>query len=101
MSVPDFQSLMLPLLEFAADRREHSLSDARDALVKKLGVSEEEGAELLPSGRLAVYDNRVSWAKVYLQQAGLLNSSRRAHFEITQRSRETLQGKQEGFDINL
>jgi restriction system protein len=77
MPIPDFQSLMLPLLELAADGREHSLSEARDALAARLGVSEEERAELLPSGR-PIYDNRVAWAKTYLQQAGLLNSSRRA-----------------------
>jgi len=86
MPIPDFQSLMLPLLEFAADGWEHSLSEARDALAGRLGVSEEERVALLPSGRQAVYDNRVACAKTYLQQAGLLASSRRAHFEIPPRN---------------
>jgi restriction system protein len=97
MAVPDFQSLMLPLLELAADGREHSLGETRDGL----GVSDEERAESLPSGRQAVYDNQVSWAKVYLQQAGLLNSSRRAHFEITPRGREILREKPDRVDIKL
>ena len=101
MPIPDFQSLMLPLLELAADGREHSLSEARDALAARLGVSEEERAELLPSARQAVYDNRAAWAKTYLQQAGLLNSSRRAHFEITPRGREILLERPERVDIKL
>lgn len=85
MAVPDFQSLMLPLVEFAADGQEHSLREAREFLAKRLGVTEEEREELLPSGRQAVFDNRVAWAKTYLQQAGLLNSIRRGYFRITDR----------------
>jgi restriction system protein len=65
MPIPDFQSLMLPLLELAADGREHSLSEARDALAERLGVSEVKRAELFPSGRQAVYDSRVA----YLQRS--------------------------------
>lgn len=101
MAVPDFQSLMLPLVEFAADGQEHSLNEAREFLAKRLGVTDEEREELLPSGRQAVFDNRVAWAKTYLQQAGLLNSSRRAHFQITDRGRQILAEKPDKIDIKL
>lgn len=56
MAIPDYQSPMLPLLDFAADGREQP-----------------------------VFDNRVAWAKTYPQQAGLLSSPRRGHFQITER----------------
>lgn len=101
MSIPDYQTLMLPLMEFAADGREHSLREGRDALATRLGVTDEERAELLPSGRQAVFDNRVGWAKTYLQQAGLLNSSRRGYFEITSRGRQILAENPQKIDVKL
>lgn len=85
MAIPDYQSLMLPLLDFAADGREHPLREARGTLASRLGLSTYERAELLPSGRQPVFNNRVAWAKTFLQQAGLLSSPRRGHFQITER----------------
>ncbi len=101
MAVPDFQSLMLPLMEFAADGQEHSLREARESLAKRLGVTDEEREELLPSGRQAVFDNRVAWAKTYLQQAGLLNPIRRGYFRITDRGRQVLAEKPDRIGIKL
>ena len=72
MAIPDFQSIMLPLLELAGDGKERSLADTRATLAEVLGVSEEERRELLPSGTQPVFNNRVAWASVYLQWAGLL-----------------------------
>ena len=72
MAIPDFQTLMLPLLRFASDGNEHALSEAREALAEQFRLTEEDRATLLPSGRQAVFDNRVAWAKVYLQRGGLL-----------------------------
>lgn len=83
MPIPDFQSCMLPILKLAADRDEHSLSEGREVLAAHFGLTDEERSEMLPSGRQRRFDNRVAWAKVYLEQAGLLTSSRRAHFVIT------------------
>ena len=53
MAVPDFQTIMLPLLKFAGDRREHSTSEAIDALATDFRLTEEDRKELLPSGRQA------------------------------------------------
>jgi restriction system protein len=101
MAVPDFQSLMLPLMEFAADGQEHSLRETRDFLAKALGVTDEERKELLPSGRQAVFDNRVAWAKTYLQQAGLLTSTRRGYFKITERGLGVLAEKPARIEIRF
>lgn len=84
MTIPDFQTLMLPLLQLTADGQEHSIRDARETLADQFTLSPEEKAELLPSGRQPIFDNRVAWAKSYLQQAGVLKPTRRAHFHITE-----------------
>ena len=74
MPIPDFQTIMLPLLKFADDRREHSLREAIEFLADEFNLTEDERRELLPSGQQATFDNRVSWARTYMQKAGLLES---------------------------
>ncbi len=84
MPIPDYQTLMLPLLRFAADRQEHKFREAIEALAVEFSLSGDERAELLPSGTQPVFDNRVGWAKTYLKQAGLLDSPKRGLFHITE-----------------
>ena len=90
MTVPNYQSIMLPLLELAADGREHSLRETIETLSSQLGLSEEERRELLPSGRQPTFDNRVGWARTYMKKAGLLESTRRGYFRITKRGLDVL-----------
>ena len=78
MSIPDFQTLMRPILEFASDGKLHFLAEARESLAAKFKLTEEETKALLPSGRQTVFVNRVAWAKVYLGRAGLLDAPQRA-----------------------
>ena len=82
MSIPDFQTIMLPLLRIAADRKEHALSDVRKMLAEEFQLTPEEKAQLVPSGRQTLFDNRVYWAKAYLQMAGLVESPRHGFFCI-------------------
>ncbi len=63
MGVPDFQSVMLPLLRLASDEQEHALREAIDALADEFSLTEAERKELLPSGRQATFSNRVGWAR--------------------------------------
>jgi len=91
MPVPDFQTLMLPLLRFASDDKEHSMLEARENLAKEFNLSGDELKELLPSGRQATFANRVAWAKVYLGAAGLLHSPRKGILRISERGKEVLQ----------
>lgn len=93
MAVPDFQSFMLPLLEFAGDGEEHSLQEAIDVLAEKFNLSPDDRRELLPSGRQATFDNRVGWTRTYLKKAGLLTSTKRSHFQITPRGQAVLAQK--------
>lgn len=90
MPVPDFQTLMLPLLKFASDGEPHSMPDAREYLAKEFSLSESDLKEMLPSGRQTKFGNRVAWAKVYLSQAGLLESPRRGIFVISEEGRKVL-----------
>lgn len=85
MPIPDYQSIMLPLLQFAADKEEHALRETIDALGKQFGLTTEERKELLPSGRQATFDNRVGWARTYLKKAGCLTSTRRGYYRISER----------------
>ena len=88
--IPDYQTLMLPVLRLCADRTEHSLRELIDTLAQELSIGEEERRELLPSGRQPVLDNRVGWARTYLKKAGLLDSTRRGYVTITERGRAAL-----------
>lgn len=90
MAIPDYQTLMLPVLQLAADEKVHKFSHAVEALAERFKLTEEERGELLPSGSQAVFNNRVGWARSYLKQAGLLASPRRGFFTITPLGKELL-----------
>jgi restriction system protein len=90
MAVPYAEDLMLPLLRYAGDGREHSFHDAIEMLASEHRVSEADRALLRPDGRTRVFDNRVGWARMYLYKAGLLSSARRGFFQITERGRGVL-----------
>lgn len=91
MSIPDYQAVMLPLLKFTADQNEHSLRETIEILADHFCLTEEERKELLPSGRQATFDNRVGWARTYLKKAGLLESTKRGYFQITNRGCEIIE----------
>ena len=83
MPIPDYQTLMLPLLRLTRDGAEHPFRDVVDALAKDFQLSDEERSELLPSGTAHVFGSRVGWARSYLKQAGLLEAPKRGVFRIT------------------
>ena len=99
MTVPDFQSLMLPLLRLAGDDHEHTNSQTANALADEFALTEDEKNELLPSGRQARFDNRVGWARTYLQKAGLLERTGRGRFKISEQGRQVLAGNPESIDM--
>jgi restriction system protein len=101
MAIPDFQSLMLPLLTVAGDRQEHSLSEAIDTLAVQCTLTDEERKELLPSGRQAKFDNRVGWVVTHLKKARLLESTGRGRFRITDRGIEVLRNRPTRIDLRF
>lgn len=101
MAIPDFQSVMLPLLSYAADKQEHSLQDTVEALAVIFALTLEEREELLPSGKQARFDNRVAWARSYFKQAGLVENTRRGFFKISQRGLDLLKTAPPKINIKL
>lgn len=90
MSIPDYQSLMRPLLAFASDGREKNINDAINGIADQLKLTPEERNQLLPSGKQPIFANRVHWARTYLDKAGAIKWTRRSHFEITERGSKLL-----------
>jgi restriction system protein len=102
MAVPDYQSLMLPLLQFAARKgTEISTSEAVEALAKELGLTEDDLREMLPSGVQPTFVNRVGWAATYMKKAGLLETTRRGFYQITDRGRDLLEKQPKTINVEL
>lgn len=90
MPIPDYQTLMLPLLQAVGDGRVHQISKLYEKLSNEFGLTEEERNERLPSGRETYIKNRISWARTYLQKAGLLTSPKKGQVTITQEGKKLL-----------
>lgn len=83
MTIPDYQSVMLPILKYAGDGREHTIREAIDHVADDFNLTEQDRKEVLPSGSQYIIDNRVGWARTYLKKAGLLETPKRSYFKIT------------------
>ena len=91
MAVPDFQSMMLPLLKFYGDEQEHTTKENREYLAKFFQLTEEDIRERLSSGAQTRLANRANWTRYYLMRAGLLEFPARALAKITERGKAVLQ----------
>lgn len=101
MPIPDYQTLMLPVLRIASDGEEHHFRDAIETLAEQFQLTYEERREMLPSGGALLFDNRVGWARTYLKQAGCIESSKRGVFRITDRGRLLLEQNPERIDVQM
>jgi len=100
MTVPDFQTIMLPLLKVAEDGQEHSGHEFLDKLAEHFGLTDDELNELLPSGKQTRFYNRVGWARTYLIKSRLLEMPRRSFYKITERGKEVLKSDPSRIDMN-
>lgn len=101
MPVPDFQSLMLPALKAFASGEETPLSNVRERIATAEGLSDQDLLELLPSGRQPVFGNRVSWAVIYMERAGLVERVRRGVYRLTEDGARLLSGAPSRIDMDL
>lgn len=86
MAVPDYQTLMLPVLRHVAlADAPVRIGDIADAIAAEFGMTEDDLAERLPSGRQSLFHNRLHWAKTYLARAGLIELPKRGHHQVTER----------------
>jgi restriction endonuclease Mrr len=103
MPIPDFQTLMLPLLEALADGQKRLMRDVTAQLADRFELTEEERQQKLPSGENRLFVNRVAWAKAHLKAAGPIDNLRRrggrgpGHWQgWRRRHRRCHQGRQAG-----
>jgi len=101
MPIPDFQSVMRPLMDVLSDGKEHSMRETLDRLGNHFQLAEEDRKRLLPSGRQEVFTNRLAWAKTHLRMAGLIEPTGRGVFKITPRGLELLQTARDRIDLRL
>lgn len=99
MAIPDFQSIMLPLLQFLGDQKERSNQEINDELVQHFSLTPEEVNEFYPTGNGKIFYDRISWAKSYMKKALLITSSRRGYSKITERGLEVLKTKPREINI--
>ncbi|WP_417398199.1 restriction endonuclease [Gimesia chilikensis] len=90
MTIPDFQSCMLPLLCIVSDGNEWTMKDVTERIADQFHLTAEERDEMIPSGNARTIVNRVGWAKTYLKEAGLLLPVRRGVIQITEDGRTVL-----------
>lgn len=99
MSIPDYQSCMLPLLIFYSDGTEHAFRESVEAMAKNFNLTDEERREMLPSGKQEIFSNRIAWARTYLKKAGLIESPKRGFNKITSTGLKTLKQKPQKIDV--
>jgi restriction system protein len=98
MGVPTYDRFMLPLLQLVGDGNEHTLREAIDQVIVLFGLTEDDRKEMLPSQTEPVLQNRVRWARTYLRKAGLLETTAKRTFRITERGRKVLQERPAAID---
>lgn len=99
MTIPDFQSFFYPFLKLSSDKNEHSLKDVRDYMTDYFSLTEDDKSEKVPSGTQTKFDNRIYWTKSYFIKAKLIESTKRAHFKITERGLNFLEKYQKNITI--
>ena len=98
MTVPDFQSLMLPMLRLAGDGQHHGLSEVVECLAQEFQLSDDDRSQRLGSGQTRLH-NRVGWATIYLKKAGLLRAIGPGRYQLTERGRKALASKPATIDV--
>jgi restriction system protein len=101
MGVPDYQSLMRPVLAALSDGVLRTSKQLRDDIASSLGLSVEDQAVLLPSGNQTLFANRVGWAVTYLAKAGAVDRPRRGQVQITDRGRHLLSAHPDRVDVGI
>jgi restriction system protein len=101
VAIPDFQTLMRPLLVAVSDGQDHAITAVRARLADDFALTDDELEEQLPSGRAKTFGNRVGWATTYLYRCGLLERPKRSVYRITERGRTVLGQNPERVDLKV
>ena len=68
MPIPKYDEMYRAFLDCLADGQLHKSKEVKDAVAGVFSVSEKERAEMLPSGRQQLFDNRIGWTRTYLKK---------------------------------
>lgn len=90
MTMPQFRYIILPFLKHLSDGKEYSMKEIESALASEFKLTEEELSQTTPSGRMAIFSNRIGWSKTYLKKAGLVDSPRKSFVKITKQGIDVL-----------
>lgn len=90
MTIPDYETVMLPILKYVADGKTYALKDITEHITNLFKLTPEEREQRIPSGSTTYIQGRTGWAKTYLKKAGLLSLPKRGLVQITDRGREVL-----------
>jgi restriction system protein len=101
VAVPDFQTLMCPVLVAIQGDEPKSPAEIRDIVAAALNVSDEDRQVLLPSGKQALYANRVAWAITHMAQAGLFNRPERGRYLLSERGKKVLREHPDRVDLRV
>ncbi|MDY0137723.1 MAG: restriction endonuclease [Thiomicrospira sp.] len=101
MSIPDFQTVMLPVLKCLAGKDVVSSAQIVEQVSDVFHLTPEQRAELLPSGKQTIIKNRIGWAITYLKKAGLVSSPKRAHIQLTELGRSVLAQNLESINVRF
>lgn len=89
-NIPDFQTIMYPMLQLLQDGQPRSLNEVMDSLTTHFKLTAEDLRIKVSSGQMGLFRNRVGWARSYLKLAGLIFYPSRGMYQITDSGRKTL-----------
>lgn len=102
MAIPDYQTVMLPLLQrLARAGGPVAVKSFVDEIADEFGLTEAERLERIPSGAENLLANRLAWARTYMGKAGLLCSPKRGLVEITEAGRALLAEGPAAIDVEV
>lgn len=90
MAVPKFIEFFTPFLHAVQDGKIHKAKEVQASIAQEMNLSTEDLQEMLPSGRQSTFNNRVAWARTYLDRAGLVETPARAQYRITEQGQKAL-----------
>lgn len=101
MSIPDFQSIMLPFLQVLSDGQERSMKDVTLILAQRFALTDDELEEMLPSGQAKLFLNRVAWSKTHLKKAGLVDNPNRGKVRLSAAGHKVLELPSQSIDMKF
>lgn len=99
MAIPDYQTIMLPLLKRLEDKQTYKISELIDKLSDEFRLTDEEKEMVFESGNGKIFRNRVRWARTYLKKAGLVDDPKRGYLVITTKGLEALKLRPQKIDL--